>query len=77
MGVVDLTKNQITTEPSEQAMDFLDDPNHLKMERSGKHLRETDMVPVYLKVSAVILRSRLVLNYCNSMIIVFQSKKGF
>ena len=43
MGVVDLTKNQITKEPSEQAMDFLDDPNHLKMERSGKHLRETDI----------------------------------
>jgi hypothetical protein len=53
VAVADLTENQITMKRPSLAMVFLEDPDHLKMERLGELLRGVAMVPLVV-VSAVV-----------------------
>jgi hypothetical protein len=53
VAVADLTENQITMKRPSLAMVFLEDPDHLKMERLGERLRGVAMVPLVV-VSAVV-----------------------
>ena len=53
VAVVDLTEIQITMKLPSLAMDSLDDPDHLKTGRLGKHLRDADMVPLVVVSVAV------------------------